>query len=81
LLRELKFFKLQHKTDQEHQLWQEGSHPVQIHGDAMMLQRLEYMHDNPLRRGYVADASHWRYSSAGDYAGRAGLIAVVTNWH
>jgi hypothetical protein len=35
----------------------------------------------PLRRGYVAEATHWRYSSAGDYAGHAGLIAVVTNWH
>jgi putative transposase len=32
-----------------------------------MLQKLEYMHNNPVRRGYVDDPMHWRYSSARDY--------------
>jgi REP element-mobilizing transposase RayT len=81
LLEELRFFKLRHKVDQSHQLWQEGSHPQQIQNETMMLQKLEYMHNNPVRRGYVADPVHWRYSSASNYAGREGLIEVVTDWH
>ena len=36
--------------------------------DAMMLPRLEYMHNNPVKRGYVDEAVHWRYSSARNYA-------------
>lgn len=80
LLDELRFFKLRYKGTQEHQLWQEGSHPKQITSDDMMLQKLEYMHHNPLRRGYVDDALHWRYSSARNYAGMKGLIDVVTDW-
>jgi len=80
LLDELRFFKLRHKTDQTHQLWQESSHPQQIQSDEMMLQKLEYMHHNPLRRGYVDDPLHWRYSSARNYAGISGLIDVLTDW-
>ena len=80
LLEELRFFKLRHKADQTHQLWQESSHPQQIQNDEMMLQKLEYMHHNPLRRGYVDDPTHWRYSSARNYAGMKGLIEVITDW-
>jgi hypothetical protein len=80
LLDQLRFYRLRHKTDQEFQLWQEGSHPEQIEGDDMMLQKLEYTHNNPLRRGYVAKPEHWRYSSAGAYLGMSGLIDVITDW-
>ena len=80
LLEELRYFKLRHKSDQEYQLWQEGHHPEQIQGDDMMLQKLEYMHHNPIRRGYVDEARHWRYSSARNYLGEAGLLDVVTDW-
>ena len=76
----LAFHKARHKTDREHQVWQEGSHPEQIAGEAMMLQKLEYIHGNPVARGYVDDAVHWRYSSARNYAGMAGLIGVTTRW-
>jgi REP-associated tyrosine transposase len=80
LLQEFHYFKLRHKTDQEYQLWQEGSHPKQIQNEEMMVQKLEYMHHNPLRRGYVDDPTHWCYSSARNYVGMPGLIDVETNW-
>jgi REP element-mobilizing transposase RayT len=80
LLDQLRYFKLRHKVDQTHQLWQEGSHPQQIQGDEMMLQKLQYTHNNPLRRGYVDEAEHWRYSSARNYAGKQGLVDVITDW-
>jgi hypothetical protein len=80
MLDELRFFKLRHKQDQTHQLWQEGSHPQQIQDDDMMRQKLEYTHQNPVRRGYVDLAEHWRYSSARDYAGKQGLLEVITDW-
>jgi REP element-mobilizing transposase RayT len=79
-LEELRFFKLRHKVSQTYQLWQEGSHPQQVANAEMMLQKLEYIHNNPLRRGYVDDPVHWRYSSARNYAGAKGLIDVTTDW-
>ncbi|MCI0380512.1 MAG: hypothetical protein L0215_23240 [Gemmataceae bacterium] len=80
LLNQLAFFKKRSKKDQEYQVWQEGSHPQQIQGQEMMRQKLEYMHLNPVKRGYVDDPVHWRYSSARNYAGLPGLIDVQTDW-
>jgi len=80
LLRLLRYFKEMHKTDREYQLWQEGSHPQAIQGEEMMRQKLEYIHNNPVKRGYVDDPIHWRYSSARNYEGRTGLIEVTTVW-
>jgi len=80
LLKELEYFKLRHRVDQDYQLWQEGSHPQIIETDEVMWQKIEYIHNNPLRRGYVADPLHWRYSSASNYAGRGGLIDVCVDW-
>ncbi len=80
LLDQLKSQKAVHKADRDYQLWQEGSHPQQIRDQAMMRQKLEYMHLNPVKRGYVDDPTHWRYSSARDYAGLEGLFRVITDW-
>jgi putative transposase len=80
MLAELRYFTARHKSDQQFQLWQEGSHPQEIQGDEMMDQKLEYTHNNPVRRGYVDESVHWRYSSARNYAGMEGLIEVVTDW-
>ena len=46
----------------------------------MMWQKIEYIHNNPVLRGFVDDPLHWRWSSARDYARQLGLIKVVTNW-
>ena len=80
LLRLFREHKLRHKTESVFQFWQEGNEPKEIQGDEMMWQKLEYTHNNPVKRGYVDDPLHWRYSSARNYAGRPGLIEVVTDW-
>jgi REP element-mobilizing transposase RayT len=80
LLDRLGWLKLRHKTESRYQLWQEGSHPKQITGEEMMVQKLEYTHNNPVRRGYVDRPEDWRYSSARNYLGLPGLIEVTTDW-
>lgn len=80
LLRQLAFFRKEHKQDRDYQLWEEGSHPQMIENEAVLRQKLEYIHQNPVKRGYVDEAEHWRYSSARNYAGLAGLIPVYREW-
>jgi hypothetical protein len=46
----------------------------------VMRQKLDYIHHNPVKRGYVDLPEHWRWSSARDYAGMPGLIAVDREW-
>jgi putative transposase len=80
LLRQLAYYKRRHKRESTYQLWQEGTHPEEILNETMMREKLEYIHTNPEKRGYVDDPCHWRYSSARNYAGEQGLIPVVTDW-
>jgi REP element-mobilizing transposase RayT len=80
LPRQLEWYKGRHKTRSRYQLWQEGSHPQHVCSDEMMVQKLDYMHNNPVERGYVDDPTHWRYSSARNYMSLPGLIDVITDW-
>ncbi len=66
LLNQLSYYRANHKTS-AHQIWQEGFHPQEITHDEMMLQKLEYLHNNPVRAGLVAAPEHWRYSSAHEW--------------
>ena len=43
----------------------------------MLRQKIEYIHQNPVRRGYVDEPTHWRYSSARNYVGEPGLAPVT----
>ncbi len=59
ILDQLAFYKKAHKNDRAYQFWQEGVHPELIQGEDMMRQKIEYIHQNPVRRGYVDEAVHW----------------------
>lgn len=76
-LRKLKRSKQSYKIESVYQIWQEGFHPKQLFTVRMFAQKLEYIHFNPVKRGYVDEPVHWRYSSARNYLGTAGLIPVT----
>lgn len=80
ILEQLNFYKKAHKFDRVYQFWQEGIHPELISSVDILCQKIEYIHSNPVERGYVDEAEHWRYSSAGAYAGKAGLLDVEVDW-
>jgi len=46
----------------------------------MMMEKIRYIHENPVKRGYVDKAKHWRYSLARDYEGIPGLVEVERYW-
>jgi len=56
------------------QLWQQHNHPIFLTSLKVILQKLNYLHLNPVRSGFVDLPEQWRYSSARDYLGEEGLI-------
>ncbi|MDP2904211.1 MAG: transposase, partial [Methylovulum sp.] len=76
LLDRLRFAKRAHKTDRDYQFWQEGVHAELVFSETIMREKLEYIHNNPVKRGYVNLPEHWRYSSAGHYVGLTGVLEV-----
>ena len=75
-LQRFRFAKRAHKLDRVYQVWQEGVHAEMVYSESVMRQKLDYIHHNPVKRGYVDRGEHWRYSSARDYQGQPGLIEV-----
>src|SRR5690348_6541701 len=60
-----------------YKLWKDDNHAVTIDGKIIsMKERLNYLHDNPVRNGLVAEQWDYIYSSAGDYQGRKGLVNI-----
>ena len=48
-------------------VWQEGYHPEMIRSDKWFLQKLDYIHNNPVKAGFVERPEYWKYSSARNY--------------
>ncbi|MBL7646410.1 MAG: transposase [Candidatus Hydrogenedentes bacterium] len=71
------FYPRYRKDERDVQFWQESVHPELILNDTMMAEKIRYIHENPVKRGYVDRPEHWRYSSARNYAGERGLLRVT----
>ena len=79
LLNQLHYYRSAYKPT-TYQVWQEGSHPQVIMDDATMLQKLDYLHSNPVKRGWVVAPEHWRYSSAHEWLGGAQPMLRSDPW-
>jgi putative transposase len=61
---------------QQYQLWQNQYHPMELTSPNQQERCLPYIHNNPVKAGMVAEAEHYLYSSAIDYAGGKGLLII-----
>ena len=67
----------QNSRNEKYQFWQQDNHPVELTDPAMMYQRLDYLHTNPVRSGLVWEPWHYRYSSDCNYMNnQKGLIEI-----
>ena len=67
-------------SNHEYQFWQHENHPILLGNAEMLEQRMNYLHENPVRAGFVELAENWKYSSAVDYytKDRKGLLEIVS---
>lgn len=59
-----------------HQFWRQDNHPIELDTNQLQDQKPEYIHNNPVKAGWVDDPGSYIYSSARDYEGIPGLIEV-----
>ena len=52
------------KKKQKYKIWQDEFHPKALYTPEFLMQKLEYIHYNPVRKGLVSKPEHWKYSSA-----------------
>jgi len=66
--------KLRHeawKRKHSHSLWQEEKNVLPIFSEAMFMQKVNYIHMNPVRAGLVEKAIDYRWASARIWHGHA----------
>ncbi|MER2996132.1 REP-associated tyrosine transposase [Pontibacter populi] len=59
-----------------YKLWQDGNEAKELISNNFIEQKLNYIHQNPVRAEWVDEPEHYRYSSARNYAGETGLLKV-----
>jgi putative transposase len=57
-----------------YKFWQDGNEAKEIHTTQFLEQKMEYIHQNPVRAEIVQEAHEYLYSSAVDYADGKGLV-------
>lgn len=64
-------------NNKDFQFWKQDYHPIELNTPKLMQQRLDYLHDNPVKAGLVWEAWHYKYSSAIDYCtNEKGLLQI-----
>ena len=63
-------------NNKNYQFWQQDNRPIELSSNEMMSQRLDYIHQNPVKERIVYEPEHYVYSSAMSYAGEKGLIDI-----
>ena len=59
------------------QVWQQESHPEELFTHEFMMQKLDYLHQNPVRANIVFKAEDYKYSSAAAYGGEWSSIPIA----
>ena len=67
------------KTTPAH-VWQRRFYDYNVRSQHKRVEKLRYIHRNPVRRGLVEKPEHWRWSSFRDYAYDAPGPVRVNDW-
>jgi REP element-mobilizing transposase RayT len=59
------------ERNHKHSVWHHHTDSLEIVGEDTFRQKVEYIHQNPLRAGFVEKAEDYRFSSAGQWNGVA----------
>ena len=66
------------QSNTTYQFWQQDFHPVLLDKHFMTVQRMNYLHENPVRAGIVWKPEEYKYSSALDYyTTEKGLLDII----
>jgi len=79
LLHRFKYNAALHQRNSQYQIWTHENHAISISSNTFFEQKQNYIHQNPVRAGYVDLPEDYVYSSAYELAGRGNKINI-TKW-
>lgn len=71
-----KFYANKTNQNKEYKLWTNDNHPEEIISADFLKQRVNYIHENPVRAGWVNEPQYYVYSSASNYILGEGIMDI-----
>jgi REP element-mobilizing transposase RayT len=65
------------KRIEKYKFWQDGNHAEKIYSNKIFYQKLDYIHNNPVKELIVTQPEDYYFSSARNYAGLDFVLPVV----
>lgn len=76
LLYMFRFYANKTNKNKEFKIWTNDNHPEEITSKELLLAKLNDMHQNPVRAGWVSKPENYLYSSASNYSNGNGLCEI-----
>lgn len=64
-------------SNMNYQFWQQHNQPEELYKAFAIETAINYIHENPVKAGFVDKPEDYRYSSAKDYAGEKGFVQMI----
>jgi putative transposase len=77
LLNHFAFYGKIHPKKIQYKVWQDGNDSKEIDTNDLLIQKLNYIHNNPVKAEFVNEPHYYKYSSAADYADMKGLVKII----
>jgi REP element-mobilizing transposase RayT len=77
MLNRFQFNAQRHSRNENYQMWAHENHALVVYSPQFALEKLEYLHSNPVRAGFVRKPEDYIYSSASNYAGTESALGIV----
>ncbi|MBQ1653463.1 MAG: transposase [Bacteroidales bacterium] len=75
----LKMFAMsasRNKRNEKYQFWKQDNHPELLYSSRFIDEKVNYIHENPVKAGFVSNAEDYEYSSARWFAGKDCALEV-----
>ena len=69
------------KSGYENQIWQRENYPEVIESEKFFLEKVNYIYNNPVKRGFVSKSENWLYSSARNRILNDNSIIELDEWN
>jgi REP element-mobilizing transposase RayT len=77
MLKRFEFAAKGTNANEIYKFWQSGNHPEEIYSESFFWTKLNYIHMNPVKAGFVRKASDYIYCSASNYFLNDGIIDII----
>ena len=65
-------------NNKKYQFWQQNNQPILLSFDDKIDKAIDYIHENPVKAGFVLESSEYLYSSARNYFQKDSVMKIMS---